>query len=113
MKDNCSLVNGVQNSELYETFEMPSYPERANVEPGKRCMIEVRWGYNVYSPEIDCMVEGERFWVEVIHGRAGRYVGRVDNKLRHAAQHGLKFNDSVRFDDRHVLAIKTVERRFV
>jgi hypothetical protein len=87
---SATLANAVQNSELYETFDIPSHVLRANIHVGGHAQI---------------CVGGERFWVIVTRNIAGRYEGVVDNDLVCTFEHGLKLGDVVRFEARHVFQV--------
>lgn len=88
------LYDGVAlNAQHPDSFFIPSEARRNQLNLGA-------------SVKIGC--SGERFWVEVkkvILSEDGlSYVVRVDNDLV-MDDHGLKFNDLIEIEPRHVLAV--------
>ena len=48
----------------------------------------------------------EAFWVIVMQKRGDDYKGIVNNKLERTVFHGLKFGDSIKFGNKHILDVQ-------
>lgn len=44
----------------------------------------------------------ERFWCIVLERNGKDFRGKVDNDLQHTDEHGLRVNDIVHFEERHI-----------
>jgi len=69
------------------TFEAPSLSELSGLRVGQ--FIKV-------------CTEGERFWVKLEAIEEDKLFGRVDNELVFTERHGLRYNDKVTVQKRHV-----------
>lgn len=50
-------------------------------------------------------VNGERFWVRVTAITGSTFTGKVNNDLVYTQQHGLKLNDEISFESKHILDV--------
>lgn len=93
MKALLGIVDAQEMAKQHpDTFEVPSDQELKDLKPGDFVKI---------------CVGNERFWVEVTEAQAHSPVidGRVDNNLERTSEHGLVYNDMIRFEKRHVYSV--------
>lgn len=83
------LVDAQQMATEYpDTFEAPTETMLAQIKVGDAVKI--------------CANNKERFWVEVTAIDGKTLTGRIDNDLVFTDTHGLKYNDTVTFERRHI-----------
>jgi hypothetical protein len=78
-----------------ETFFRPSEQELQSLKAGMLAKL---------------CTGGERFWVIVIEVEGDKIRGVVDNELVRTETHGLKLNDLIEFEFRHIYDIDSVEK---
>lgn len=78
------------HSELPQTFTVPSQEELDKIIPGDLVRI---------------CVEPERFWVRVKTIEGDKVTGNIYSDMIHTATHGMKANDSIEFEKRHIYRI--------
>lgn len=111
MNKGYALMNGRKEHRLHPTtFNIPSDEAIRALGPGDYVKICVR------GPDFVKGVNGERFWVRLTDVfKVTRYlsfhgiVEQVD--MVFAAYHGVKHDDKLRFQDKHVLAIMAQSER--
>ena len=73
-----------------DTFFAPSTDELNEIKEGSLVKI---------------VVEGERFWVEVISVNKNKIAGKVGSYLIMTDEHGLNFDDKIVFEKKHIYSI--------
>ena len=127
MTDRYVLVDGEERSaKCPGTFIIPTLEARTSVRVGDFVKVGAGWKFDAAggtappdSPLRDAfltetgvparIVKAENFWVRVI-GRTETdgvvsYLGKVDDRLLFAPEHGLRFGDAIGFGPRHVLTV--------
>jgi len=82
--------------DVVETLK--EFPNFSNVDDAAR--EAAHFGDSV---KIGC--DGEYFWVDVMAKRDGKLYGRVNNDLEMTSSHGLRYDDTVVFEPRHIREI--------
>jgi hypothetical protein len=83
------LIDGVERNKQHpQTFEIPTDEQKDNVFADDFVKIGV---------------EGERFWVRVTIRDGAHYVGQIKSYL--VGKWGLKFDDEIAFEAKHILAV--------
>lgn len=94
------LIDGLERvKESPKTFEVPSDFLKASVAAGDY----VKVGIEVSDPAAP--FAAERFWVIVKAITDDGFEGVVNNDLTMTDFHGVKCDDPIRFEARHILAI--------
>lgn len=87
-----------RNQENPRTFPVPSREILASV--GRGSIVKIGVEFKKFGN-----ITGERFWVYVTEIGAGTFKGKVNNDLVYTPMHGLKLNDMVSFDAKHILDV--------
>ena len=99
-----ALMDGVALNAAHPTsFQIPSPEEIEGLKQGKKI---VKIGLEVNIPGHD--IEAERFWVKILdYLEDGTIHVRVDNTLVCTEYHGIKYEDELIIEYRHILGIFT------
>jgi RecB family endonuclease NucS len=93
------LIDGVAQSVISDTFEVPS-PERiAMIQPGHTIKIGIK--QNKKPKEFSA----ERCWATVKKIEGNSYICSIDNDLVMTSLHGIKYEDLVKVKKHNILAI--------
>jgi hypothetical protein len=95
----CDLIDGVAQSVISSTFEVPSEERISMLRPGNTIKIGIKqtWDPNEFS--------AERCWsiIESIEGNT--YLCSINNDLVMTHLHGIKYEDVVKVQKHNILAI--------
>ena len=96
------LVNALERHKKHpETFEIPSKEELDNLKEGD--FVKVIYEF---TEEDECIIEGERFWVEVDTIKGEQLKGKVSNDLVGSYKsNNLKCDDRVSFGYENIINI--------
>lgn len=98
---NGELIDGLErNRRAPATFQIPTDDMKASIQVGDHVKIGA-------MPTIPGPFEAEKFWVRVTAiPEPGRFEGVVRNDLTMTANHGLRCDDPVEFESRHILTVE-------
>ncbi len=111
-----TLIDGVvTNVHHPDTFEIPTFQEIARLQPGHYIKIGVTFNPHLKigddTPSAELIestyrsFKGERFWLLLTAIKGRTFTGKIANELVYTGNHGLKYDDELIVERRHILAI--------
>lgn len=95
----CDLIDGVAQSVMSSTFEVPSDLRISMIRPGHTIKIGIKQD----KDPVD--FGAERCWTKVISREGDSFVCSIDNDLVLTHLHGIKYEDLVKVHKHNILAI--------
>lgn len=95
----CDLIDGVAQSVMHSTFEVPSEARIAKLKTGNTIKIGIKQNNDPNE------FGAERCWANIKSIEGDSFICSIDNDLVMTDLHGIKYEDLVRVKKHNILAI--------